>query len=864
MPGRVDRLLPVTLALAAGILLAGLVSQAWPDLPAPLVIPALPGALLLALLAGGVILLARRRPQAAALLLLPIFGLAGYLLAGPTLNPPADPNHLYQLLTEPEPGEQSTPPEPSDQGVATDHRAHPEVSGHGVVLVGRLAQLPRLEDDRSVLLMAAEELHRPNQAPRPTRGLVRLVVGGPLSEPLTPGDRFMIRAEVGPVHSFRVPGAFDYRQFLALHQIWLSGWAKSPQQVAAIHDPAGSAAPRLFPPYWPERLRARAAAILESNLEGAPLALLKALLIGDKSGIPKPVLADFQASGGMHLLAISGLHLGLVALLATALFTWLLKRSPRLMLRLPVRKPALLLALLPVGGYALITGLNPPALRALIMILVFMAAILRDRQWCSLNNVAIAALLILVLDPAAIFTASFQLSFAATAGIILFLPQLAERLLPAGAPAMPDRGKSHRASAWLAAWLGNGLLVSLVATLVTAPLVLYHFHRLSLLSPLTTLLLTPILGGLILPLALLALALAAIAPSLTGLLLTAAAWGAEALLALTAQLARLPFASFYLPPPTPLELAVALALLIALVLARNRPVARISAVCLALLLITLPGHDLWQRRRNPATTVSVLDIGQGNATVVQLPHHRTLLVDSGGAASVRFDPGESLIGPFLHRQRVTRLAALVISHPDADHYNGAPFLLRHFRPETLWLNGRPGGGRGYEELLQLAAELEIPVKVPTAGQLLLASGEAKVINLADFHLEAKTGPATSADPSNEQSLAIRVEHQKISWLLPGDIPMRQEQHLVAQRPEMEHSVLLAPHHGSWTSTSPQLLAAVTPSYLVLSADRRRTEWERVRQWREQGLNVLTTAEAGTIIFTTNGDALAVKRFLDRR
>ncbi len=828
MPGRPDRLLPVTLALGAGILSAGLL---------PRVLPNLAGGLLITLLAGGALLLAPRRPKPAAFLLLPLFFLAGYLLAIPALAPPSDPAHLYKLLATSESGGQSPAPENTTRDV---------------VLMGRLAQLPRLEQDRSVLLLAAEELHRPGQTPRPAHGLVRLAIGGPLPEPLMPGDRFMIRAEVGPVHSFRVPGAFDYRQFLALHQIWLSGWAKSPQQVTAIQEPAEAAGLQPFPPHWPERLRAKAARFLETHLEGDPLALLKALIIGDKSGISRPVLENFQNAGGMHLLAISGLHLGLVALLATTIFIWLLKRFPRLMLRLPVRKPALILALLPVAGYALITGLNPPAMRALIMILVFMAAIIRDRQWCSLNNVAIAALIILVMDPAALFTASFQLSFAATAGIILFLPQLHQRLAMV---ADPDH---RRFRAVMINWLTSALLVSLVATLTTAPLVLYHFQRLSLLSPLTTLLLTPLLGAWILPLALFALAVSVIAPSLAAWLLIAAAWGAEAVLALTAQIARLPFASFYLPPPTPLELTIALALLIALALARDRPSTRIGALILALLLIALPSHDLWQRRRNPETTVSILDIGQGSATVVQLPHHLALLVDSGGAASVRFDPGESLIGPFLHGQRITRLAALVISHPDADHYNGAPFLLRHFRPETLWINGRAGGGRAYEELLELADRLNIPIKIPEAGQILLESGAAKVINLADFHLEETSGESAGADPSNAQSLVTRVEHQEISWLLPGDIPMRQEQRLIEQRPDMAHTVLLVPHHGSWTSSSPQLLAAVAPSYLVLSADRRRTEWERVRQWRAQGLNVLTTAESGTISFTTNGRELAVK------
>jgi competence protein ComEC len=820
----------------------------------------------------------------AAWLLLPIFILAGHQLVASHHAPPSSPDHVQNLLLANEPGykaagtveplpprpdlspaEQPTPPPssnpqgadfPADSGQTsltdTSLRQGPGLlqEHHDVVLVGILAEMPRRSGARTRLILEVEELRLP-AGNSLARGLVQLTVNGGLTEDIRPGERLMVRTRLGPVRSFAVPGAFDYQKFLAHRGIWLSGWVADPIQIIKVRtDKTGFSGFQLR--YLPERLRTGADALLEQHLTGhQALPVLKALLIGDRGGIAPATLEIFKAGGAMHLLAISGMHLGLIALMSIAAAEWLLKRSPRLLLALHVRKAALLLALLPIMAYALITGLQPPAMRALIMILVFIGAVLCNRQWCSLNNLGLAALIILVMDPPALFGASFQLSFAATAGILMLAPRLQDRY-------RDTQGIGRKIMFWILA----SLLVSTVATLVTAPLAMHHFHRVALLSPITTLLATPLIFFWTMPLALTGLALAALGLpgmiTMAGLLLTAATWGLDATVAITAKLAALPFSFFYLAPPSGLEFLAWLGLFGALALHRRHRAFLFAAPAMALLLLLLPLHEQWQRQREPNSRISFIEVGHGAATVVEMPGNRTVLVDGGGPATLSTDVGEQLIAPFLRQRRIRRLEAVVISHPHADHYNGMPFLLRNFRPRTLWINGHSGNAADYDKLLELAYDLDIEIKVPEAGELLLPAeatpSRVKLKNRADFHLRdlAEFNPPL-ADPLNDQSLVISYRHDDIAVLLPGDIGVGQERRLVAdQGSHLSHQVLAASHHGRWTSMAPEFVAAINPDYLVVSDNEHRVDNQRIKSWQQLGIEVLTSGRHGTISCTTDG------------
>jgi competence protein ComEC len=894
----------VLLSLALGLGIA--VAPQW-SLPQPwefILVAAMVGGLL-----GGLVL--RQQffpgappyfpPRSTILLLLPLFFLSGANLIQPRLAPPTTPDHLYNLLLTAEGAEEN----------------------QDVVLAGVLRELPRQSPGgRTRLVLAVEELHRPAGS-NAARGLIQLTVNGKITEDIRPGERLLVRTLAGPVRAFAVPGAFDYQLFLAYRGIWLSGWVASPLQLAKVRehdrDIADYVSSRIS--YLPERMRAGAGEILDRHLVDKPARpILRALIIGDRSEITPAELETFKAGGAMHLLAISGMHLGLIALLCMVAWEWLLKRSPHLLLAIHVRKAALLLALLPIIGYALITGLQPPAVRALIMTLVFIGAVLCNRQWCSLNNLGLAALIILVLDPPALFGASFQLSFAATAGIILLVPALQQR-----------HHQTTGISPKMLFWILASLLVSAVATLVTAPLAMHHFHRVSLLSPVTTLLATPLIFFFSLPAGLIGL-LAEVSglpggENLAGLLFTLAATGIDAAVFITTKLAALPFSFFYLVPPTPSEFFIWFLLFCAIAagnyrmlhharpktadtrtdsktagpgsahyLAENsRPrqaaaravrAARIVTPLLVLLLLLLPVQRQWQRG-DASSRISFIEVGHGNATVIEMPGNRTFLVDSGGPSTLSTHVGEQLIAPFLRHRGIKRLEAVVISHPHADHYNGLPFLLRHFRPQVLWINGREPEAREYRQVLQLAKELGIEVKVPAAGEILASRklvanhgqttttiatkgrgakiGEAaeiasdprriKLQNLVAFHLrETAESQPPLPDPENDQGLVIHYRHGDFSFLLPGDIGIDQERRLLSQVPR-RYQVLAASHHGRRTSMAPEFVAGTTPHYIIVSDDQRKVEQRRIAEWQSTGATVFTTGRHGTVLCTTDGHLL---------
>jgi competence protein ComEC len=776
-----------------------------------------------AILALAVFYCYRRHIRTASFLLGPLFFLLGFQHAVPALAPPTDPAHIFNQIS---------------------NRSEP------VVIAGVLQECPQIESTRSRLLMRVESVRYASGQERLATGLVLLTVAGPPPFWLVPGGRFMAKTVLAVANSYGTPGAFDYQRFLAHRDIWLTGWVASPALLIELQQlPPPSFLSRLR--YEPERIRYRIGQFIESELPSATAGLYKAILIGDRSGVPPKTLEQFKATGTMHLLAISGLHMGLLAAMLIGTLGWLLRRSTRLILYLPVWKITALVAVIPLAGYALIAGFQAPVVRALIMTMVFLLAVLADRQWHVSTNIAIAALIMLIWQPVKLLTVSFQLSFAAVIAISLILPRLWSLLSPGPAATLTTKCKGRVLAA---------LAVSVAATLGTLPLLLFYFNRFSPVSPLATLVVEPFLCLWALTAGLLACLLLPLSAGLAGLLLKTGAVGLTVSDWLTAAFATLPFSSVWFSTPSGFEIAGLFILPVALCLRKRFQITG-PLVGLALLLLIAPSLVLQMKQRfDQHTRVTVLDIGQGSAVLIELPGGGAVLIDGGGYRSERFDPGEGIIAPFLWRKRITRLDAVVISHPHADHYNGLPFIIERFQPGIIWLNGRPGTEQNYQLLLELAAAADIPIRVPEAGTVLFAGEEYRLVNIAALHLgDGRPDP-------NEESLVLRLEHGNISFLFPGDIGVESEKKLLAEYGDLKVDVLLAAHHGSPGSNSPEFLTAVAPCYLpvaVGSSGSFHTRVERQMElWRQQGIIPLPTAACGTVTFSTDGRQLHVATFRD--
>ncbi len=656
---------------------------------------------------------------------------------------------------------------------------------------------------------------------RPVSGLLRLSLAPELTPPPA-GRRFAVKASLRPVTSLANPGGFDYAGFMAEQGIRVQAYAgrKSGLRVLGAAD---------LP--WPRYLLLTVRQRLASQLDALPPSqgreLLRALVLGQRSGLSQGLREAFGVTGTAHLLAISGLHVGLVWGLAYALLRWGLAAWPGLALRWPVLKLAAALALLPAGAYAALAGGSTPTLRALVMIACLAAALWASRPYRPAGGLALAALVIGLIWPQSPLTLSFQMSFVAVAAILLAAAPLA-RWLRGLAP-------GPRLAGAALGWLG----LSGVVALAVWPLVVQSFHQLPVYSLPANALLIPLVAMLTLPLALVAAGVGLLWPAGGQALFALAAWPAEGAVFLVQWLAGLPGAVRYLAGPGPEAAGLFYAGALAALSLPKRWAWGLGAG------LGVAGLVLWLGLSGPPPADGklrawVLDVGQGSATVLRLPQGQVLLVDGGGWGGSDFDFGRQVIAPFLWGQGFHQVEVVACSHPDADHAGGLPFVARWFSPRQVWTNGETPAHGWQTRLLTVAREQGIPVLGPEGIAQIRALGGAQLRLL---------WPPAGADLSklspNDRSLWLGVGLEG-AWLwLPGDGGPKVEKEVASLLPSGGAQVLLGPHHGAKSSLTPALLERMRPQAVVFSAGC----WGR---WPAPTLSAQARARAaGAAIHGTN-------------
>lgn len=757
----------------------------------------------------------------AEILSLILFFIIGIVHAQLRNPPPTDPQAIYQQITK-------------DREIS---------------LIGILQEAPAISAEKSSLLMAAEKIITADKAV-PASGSALIRFKGYPPEDLHPGDRFMVRGHFSRPKAFAVPGSFNYPSFLSEKKIFITGRLNSRVNILKIKN---SSQPGLYDKlrYSPEFIRQRINNFIITTLPPRQAGLYKAILTGDRAAVAPDILENFKAVGCFHLLAISGLHMGLLAFIIITVIYNLLKRSTWILLHTPAWKISMLAALPPLILYGFIAGFHIPVVRALIMTIILAGATLSDSRMNLATAIALAALIILIINPAALFTASFQLSFAAVIAIVAVAPLLCRKL----------QKITSSANLWqkTAGWTVISLLTSLIATVGTAPLSIYHFNRLSLLSPLSTLLIEPLLCFWSLVIGLVGSCLIFIEPQAAVFFFKVGAWGLNGATWTAELLARLPFSSVWFTTPGILEVFCAYAFMICLLYRPNHYPVRFAAVSLLLFLIIQPNLTRILRNRSNDCHVSVLDVGQGCAVVMELGNGRTIVLDGGGSRTMKFNVGESLLAPFLWQRRIRNIEAVIISHPDGDHFNGLPFILERFHPETLWVNGEPGN-KLYKSLLRQAKKAGIKIRIPEKNCIISQQGENMVRNLTGMH---KTGKYPNLN-DNDRSLIIKLTTAKTAMLFPGDIEKEAEKTAVDNNYDLAADIMLAPHHGSKTSNSEIFLRTVRPKMVIISAAARKygifPANEVVKRYCKQNISILSTGKNGTIACRLTPQQVQVKTY----
>ena len=509
------------------------------------------------------------------------------------------------------------------------------------------------------------------------------------------------------------------------------------------------------------KLRQRLVRALEAWLPGHPAnGLIAALVVGDTSALKDADWDVFRLTGTSHLVAISGFNIAIVAGAAFFLLRWLWSLWPALCLRLPAQKAGMLGSALVAAFYTLLAGFEPPVLRALLMLLFLLAAAWMNRLSQPSRVLALAWLAILLADPFAVMSPGLWLSFGAV-GAIFHVSQNRLRPLSAGAAA---------------------LLIQLMLSVALAPLTLYFFHGASWAGPLVNLVAVP-LFALLTPV-LLAAVLAALAWPALGVPLLGV--NAEILLHIRQALdaiAAVPGLWLAASPP-PSALALALLGVVLLFAPRGLPLKLPALLCL-LPLAFPPGTA-----PREGFALTALDVGQGLSVVVRTAGH-ALLYDTGPAFDEGFDAGESVVAPYLLSQGVRDLDLMMISHADNDHSGGAPALRRLVRV--------------IDERGALTAH---------------ACHEGERWDWDGVHFEL-LHPDTAQWSENNGGCVLRVSAGTHAALLPADIEKGAEQRLVRDDGALLRAeVLLAPHHGSKTSSTAEFIEAVQPKLVIYSAGWR--------------------------------------------
>lgn len=620
-----------------------------------------------------------------------------------------------------------------------EHRHNEELQIHGTI-----ASLPEL--NQSERGTTWRFLFEPDAQSLPPRIRVSWYRS---EEILQGGECWNVTLRLKTPHGSLNPGAFDYEAWLFRQGIGATATVRKAQRCEEGETNA------LL------QLRSRISQQIKLWLPDHPAAaLVAALTVGDDSGLSDADWDQFRLTGTSHLVVISGFNLAIVAGLAFFLLRWLWSLWPSLCLRLPAQKFALLGSAAVAAGYALLAGAEPPVLRALLMLLAVLAAAWMHRLSQASRVLAIAWLMILLLDPFAVMSPGLWLSFGAVAAIAYVT--------------------LHRLRA--AHWLRIAIGVQLMLSLMLAPLSLYFFHGTSLAGPVVNLLAVPFFA-LLTPLLLAALLLAWLLPALGLPLLGLSASLLSQFQSALAWLVQSPDLWLAASPPLP---ALLLALLGALLLftPRGLPLKPLGLLCLLPLLFPP------QNNPREALQVSVLDVGQGLAVVLRTQHH-SLLYDSGPAFEEGFDAGESVVAPYLLSEGVRSLDLMLISHADNDHSGGAGAVRRllKVRDERGALTAKP-----------------------------CRDGEKWEWDGVHFEL---LHPDEQSWNDNNGGCVLRVEVGDTALLLPADIEKAAEARLLRDHPELlDADVLIAPHHGSKTSSTPAFIEAVQPKVVIHSAGWR--------------------------------------------
>jgi competence protein ComEC len=714
--------------------------------------------------------------------------------------------------------------------VPWDHYMH-HMDGREVLLQGEIVSEPEMLDTgyRAEMAVAALSL---SDTTWQTSGILLIRFSEGIAQAAY-GDSLCLRATPYVPDRARNPGGFDYREYLNARGIRALARITKPEQVVGHLPGRGAIWMRCILP-----IRRTIKAAIEQNLSGGPAGLLKGILLGDKRAVPKEVRAAFTRCGVNHVLAVSGLHVGLIAgVVFLGLQICGFGRAPTALVTMGV-----------VILYALVTGLPPSVIRATLMAGLVILSGVSEWESNGWNALGAAGLFGLIARPGDVLNVGFQLSFAATAGILLFYQPILGCLPVWG-------GRRINTAIW------SPLAVSLAAQLATMPFIVTYFGIVSIVGILANLVVVPLMC--------VAAALGLISIFLYPVLPLAVVWlnGANWLvLKIAIYLAEVMGS----PPWAVVELShlpfyqwLIYGLAVMLVLPELRKGTRAACVLGGILLCA--NYGVWKPVFVPNRNLEmvVLDIGQGDSIFLRFPNGKVMLID-GGIRSLNDDKGLGVVLPFLRSQGIFRIDVMVGSHAHSDHIGGLVSVLSKMRVDHYLDSGQIADSWTSREVRRLVAENGIRYHQVAAGDSLVGLGGVGALIL---HPEPVFGSEESgvSHGLNNGSVVIRLDYCGRKILLTGDIERETDGALLRWGDRLHADILKAAHHGSRTSSSIAFLRGVSPSWVAVSCGIknkfRHPSPEVIARYKDMGVEVLRTDLGGAIRFVVGRDSIYVRTCL---
>ena len=686
------------------------------------------------------------------------------------------------------------------------------------------------------------------------------------------GDLIRVKTRIKTPHNFKNPGGFDYEKYLRYRGIRVRGFINNPSHIVLIRENQGN----IFK-IQIEKFRSALRRLIEGNSSFPEGKILQALILGEKKEIPKDVRDKFNRAGVSHVLAISGLHIGIIAFFSVLLVRCIMKSSEYLLLRFNIFKVSALFAFFPIIIYAFIAGFGISTVRATIMILTFLVAMLCGRERELFNTLALAAFVILVISPTALFDISFQLSFSAVAAIMFIAPRLSSLI--------PKWNNNKKILPGIILFI----IVSLSATLGVSPLIAFYFNRISTVVLLSNIMIIPIIGFIVLPLGMATIIAAPISTALAIIFIKVSSFFIGISISIIDFLSTLPHSSFFVTTPTLTEITAYYLLLITSVKLidlrneNNPPLAKGQIppdpplvnggmrrfkslkIALALLVLFFVADGVYLHIKNTSAgrlKTTFIDVGQGSSTLVEFPGGTKMLIDGGGFYSESFDVGRYVVAPFLWHERIKKVDIVVLTHPQSGHLNGLIYIMDNFCVREVWSNGQKANTRPYRNFIRIIKEKRITHRIVSKETPEKRIGGVAIRILNPEKPITKDGKGVQRfDIVSNNSLVMKLTFGKINILLPAGISEPAESRFISNDVDLKSDVLMAPHHGGNTSSTPSFLKRVSTKIVVFSC-ACDPHPDVLKRYRTIGSKILRTDKNGAVIVITDGENISTYVYKD--